>query len=134
MLDVSIAKGWVIVPMNARMRKTQVGMKNMSPFAMMCYENSEEEKYEKGEEENKQESTTPDDEERKVDPGTVRNTEEPQGIPLTQLYVREVFTTGIMSDWAMSMIEDNMATLRAQDRFSHGENPQSMGKKRKVIM
>ena len=79
---------------------------------MMCYENSEEEKYEKGEEENKQESKTPDDEERKVDPGTVRNTEEPQGIPLTQLYVREAFTTGIMSDWAMSMIEDNMATLR----------------------
>ena len=40
----------------------------------MCYENSEEEKYENGEEENKQESKNPDDEERKVDPGTVRNT------------------------------------------------------------
>ena len=48
---------------------------------MMCYENSEEEKYEKGEEENKQESKNPDDEERKVDPGTARNTEEPQGTP-----------------------------------------------------
>ena len=38
---------------------------------MMCYENSEEEKYENGEEENKQESKNPDDDERKVDPGTV---------------------------------------------------------------
>ena len=45
---------------------------------MMCYE---DEKYEKGEEENKQESKNPEDEERKVDPGTARNTEEPQGIP-----------------------------------------------------
>ena len=26
-------KGWVIMQMNARMRKTQVGMKNMSPLA-----------------------------------------------------------------------------------------------------
>ena len=49
---------------------------------MMCYENSEKEKYENGEEENKQESKNPDDHERKVDPGTVRNSEEPQGIPL----------------------------------------------------
>ena len=51
---------------------------------MMCYENSEEEKYENGEEENKEESKNPDDDERKVDPGTARNTEEPQGIPLMQ--------------------------------------------------
>ena len=56
---------------------------------MMCYENNEAEKYENGEEENKQESKNPNDEERKVDPGTV-NTEEPQGIPLTQSYVRDV--------------------------------------------
>ena len=79
---------------------------------MMCYENSEEEKYEKGEEENKQESKNPDDEERKVDSGIVRNTEEPQGIPLTQLCVRDTFMTGITSDWAMNMIEDNVATPR----------------------
>ena len=45
---------------------------------MMCYENSEEEKYEKGEEENKQESKNNDDDERNVDPGAVRNTEEPK--------------------------------------------------------
>ena len=43
----------------------------------MCYEN---EKYEKGEEENIPKSKNPDDEERKVDPGIVTNTEEPQGI------------------------------------------------------
>ena len=44
-------------------------------FAMMCFENSEEEKYENGEEENKQKPKNPDDDERKVDPGTARNTE-----------------------------------------------------------
>ena len=81
-------------------------------FAMMCYENSEEEKYENGEEENKQESKNPDADERKVDPGIARNTEEPQGTPLTQLYVSNVFTSGITSEWAMSMTEDNMATTR----------------------
>ena len=51
-------------------------------FAMMCYENSEEEKKENGDDKNKQESKNPEDDERKVDPGTARNTEEPQGIPL----------------------------------------------------
>ena len=46
---------------------------------MMCYENSEEEKYENGEEENKQESKNPDDNERKVDLeqlGTLKNPKE----------------------------------------------------------
>ena len=78
----------------------------------MCCENSEEEKYENGEEENKQESKSPDDDERKVDPGTARNTEEPQGILLTQLYIGNVFMTGIMSEWAMSTINDNLETPR----------------------
>ena len=45
---------------------------------MMCYENSEEGKYENGEEENKQESKNPYDYKRKVDPGTTRNTEQPK--------------------------------------------------------
>ena len=58
-------------------------------FAMMCYENSEEEKYENGEEENEQESKNPDDDETKVGSGTARNTEEPQGFPLMQSYVVE---------------------------------------------
>ena len=79
---------------------------------MTCYENSEEEKYENGEGQNKQESKNPDDDERKVDPGTARNTEEPQGTPLVQSYVSNIFTTGITCEWAMSMIEDNLATLR----------------------
>ena len=94
-----------------RNEKETSGNEKYVTFAMMCCENSEEEKYENGEEENKQESKNPDDE-RKVDPGTARNTEEPQGIPLTQSYVSNVFTTGIMSEWAMSMIEDNLATPR----------------------
>ena len=77
---------------------------------MMCYENNEEEKFENGEEENKQESKNPDDDEGKVDAGTAWNSEEPQGIPLMQSYVSNVFTTGIMSEWGMSMIEDDLAT------------------------
>ena len=32
MLDVSTVKRWVIMPMSTRMRKTQVGMKNISPL------------------------------------------------------------------------------------------------------
>ena len=58
---------------------------------MMCCENSEEEKYENGEEENKQESKNPDDDERRVDPGTARNTEEPRGTPLMQLVEHSFF-------------------------------------------
>ena len=76
---------------------------------MMCYE---DEKYEKREEENKQESKNPDDEERKVDTGTARTTEEPQGILHSQSCIREAFTTGIPIDWAMSTIEDNLANQR----------------------
>ena len=58
---------------------------------MMCYENSEDEKNENGGEENKQESKNSEADERKVDPGTVRNTEEPQGTPPMQSYVSNVF-------------------------------------------
>ena len=95
----------------------------------MCYENSEEEKYENGEEKNKPESKNPGDDERKVDPGTARNTEEPHGIPLTQSYVSDVSMTRIMSDWAMStMMEDNLATPREPNMVQDGENPQRMDK------
>ena len=37
-----------------------------------------------------QESKNPDDEEREVDPGTPRNTEDPQGIPLMQSYISDI--------------------------------------------
>ena len=57
---------------------------------------------------------------KKVDPGTARSTEEPQGIPLMQSYISNIFMTGIMSEWAMSTIEDNLETLRDQSRFEHG--------------
>ena len=55
-----------------------------------------------------------DDDERKVDPGTASNTEDPQGTPLMlmQLYISNIFTAGIMSEWAMSTIEDNLETPR----------------------
>ena len=79
-------------------------------FAMTCYENSEDDKNEDWDDENKQESKNPEDDERNVDPGTTRNTEEPQGTPLTQSYVSNIFMTGIMNEWAMSTIEDNSAT------------------------
>ena len=78
--------------------KNSSGNEKHVTFAMMCYENSEEEKYENGEEENKQESKNPDDDERKVDPGTARNTEEPQGIPLMQSYISDIVMTGITND------------------------------------
>ena len=88
--------------------------------AMMHFENSEEEKYENGEEENKQESKNPDDDERKVDPGIARNTEEPQGIPLMQLCVSNIFMTGITGEWVMSTIEDNLETPRELCSVQHG--------------
>ena len=115
-----------------RNEKNSGGDDKHGTFAMTCYENSEEEKYGNGEEENKQESKNPDDNERKVDPGSTRNTEEPQGIPLTQLYVSNVFMTGIMSEWVMSMIEDNLETLRVTssvrawiESSKHGEDDKS---------
>ena len=98
-------------------------------FAMMCYENSEDHKNGNGDDENKQESKNPKDDERNVGSGTARNTEEPQGTPLTQSYVSDIFTTGIMNEWAVSMIEDNLATPRVP---SSGWNLQSMENTRKV--
>ena len=60
-----------------------------------------------GDGENKLESKNSEDDERKVGPGTPRNTEEPQGTPPTQLYV---IMTQVTNEWAMSTIEDNSAT------------------------
>ena len=79
---------------------------------MMCYEDTEEDRNGNGDDENKQESKTPKDDERKVGPGTARNTEEPQGTPLTQLYISNIFMTQVMNEWVMSTIEDNSATPR----------------------
>ena len=96
---------------------------------MMCYENTEEEKNGNGDDENKQESKHPEDDERKVDPGAASNTEEPQGTPLMQLYISNVFMTEIMNEWAMSTIEDNSASPRVPrsvrvwiESSKHGED------------
>ena len=70
------------------------------------------EKNENGGEDNKQESKNPDDDERNIDSGRARNTEEPQGAPLTQSYISNVFMTGITNEWVMSTIEDNLETPR----------------------
>ena len=112
--------------------KNSSGDDKHDTFAMMCYENSEEEKYENGEEENKQESKNPDDDERKGAPGTARNTEESQGSLLTQSYVSNVFMTGITSVWVMSTIEDKLATpmvtssvLAWEESSKHGEDKKS---------
>ena len=102
--DVSNVKSWVIMQTNCKNDKETSGNEKHVTFAMMCCENSEEE--------NKQESKNPDDDERKVDPGTARTTEEPQGIPLMQSYVGNIFMTRITSEWVMSMIEENLATPR----------------------
>ena len=45
---------------------------------MTCYEDNEDDKNGNGDSENKQESKNPEDDERKVGPGTIRNTEEPK--------------------------------------------------------
>ena len=82
---------------------------------MMCYENSEDDTNGNRDDENKQDSKNPEADERKVGPG-----EEPQGTPLMQLYISNVFTTGIMNEWAMSTIEDNLATPRVPSQLKHG--------------
>ena len=97
---------------DCRNKKDSSGDDKHGTFTMTCYENSEEEKNENGEEENEQKSKNSDDGERNVDPRTARNTEEPQRTPLMQSYVSNVFMTGITSEWVMSTIEDNSATLR----------------------
>ena len=84
---------------------------NNETFAMTCYENTEDDKNGNGDGENNQESKNPEDYERKVGPGTPRNTEEPQETPLTQSYI---FMTQVMNEWAMITIEDNSATPRVQ--------------------
>ena len=101
-------------------------------FAMTCYEDTEDDKNGNGDDENKQESKNPEDYERKVGPGTPRNTEEPQGTPMTQSYVSNVFTTQVMNEWAMSTIEDNSATpkvpssVRAwMESSKHGQDEKS---------
>ena len=99
---------------------------------MTCYENSEDDKNGNGDDENKQESKNPEDYERKVCPGTAKNTEEPQGIPLMQSYVSNVFMTGITNELAMSTIDDNSATPRFpssdqawMESSKHGEDEKS---------
>ena len=47
-----------------------------------------------------------------LDPRTARNTEEPQGTPLTKSYISNIFMTGIKDEWVMRTIEDSLATLR----------------------
>ena len=74
---------------------------------MTCFKDGEDDKNENGDDENKFESKNSEDHERKVGPGTPRNTKEPQGTPPTQPYVS---TTQVTNEWAMSTIEDNSAT------------------------
>ena len=79
---------------------------------MSCYEDTEDDKNGNGDNENKQKSKNSEDDERNVGPGTARRTEEPQGIPLTQSYISNVFMTHVTNEWAMSTIEYHSATLR----------------------
>ena len=76
---------------------------------MTCYEDAEDDKNENGDGENKFESKNSEDYERKVGPGTPRNTEEHQGTPPTQSYVS---MTQVTNKWAICTIEDNSATPR----------------------
>ena len=76
---------------------------------MTCFEDEEDDKNENGDDENKFEAKNSEDDERKVGPGTPRNTKEPQGTPPMQSYVS---TTQVTNEWAISTIENNSATPR----------------------
>ena len=89
--------------------KESSGDDNNETFAMTCYEDTEDDENENGDGENKLEPKNPEADERKVGPGTPRNTEEPQGTPPTQSYV---FTTQVTKEWEMSTIEDKSETPR----------------------
>ena len=99
---------------------------------MTCYEDTEDDQNGNGDDENKQESKNPEDDERKVGPGTPRNTEEPQQAPLTQSYVSNIFTTQVTNKWAMSTIEDNSATPREPSSVQAWMETSNMEKTRKV--
>ena len=87
--------------------KESSGGGNNETFAMTCFEDEEDDKNENGDDENKFEAKNSEDDERKVGPGTPRNTMEPQRTPPTQT---NVFTTQVTNEWAMSTIENNSAT------------------------
>ena len=89
--------------------KESSGGGNNETFAMTCFEDEEDDKNENGDDENKIEAKNSEDDERKVGPGTPRNTMEPQRTPPTQT---NVFTTQVTNEWAMSTIENNSATPR----------------------
>ena len=89
--------------------KESSGGGNNETFAMTCFEDEEDDKNENGDDENKFEGKNSEDNERKVGPGTPRNTKEPQRTPPTQT---NVFMTQVTNEWAMSTIENNSATPR----------------------
>ena len=76
---------------------------------MTCYEDAEDDKNENGDGETKLESKNSEDDERKVGPGTPRNTEEPQGTPPMQSYLS---TAQVSNKWVMSSIGHKSATRR----------------------
>ena len=101
-------------------------------FAMTCYEDTEEDKNGNEDDENTQESKNPEDYEVNVGPGTAWNTEEPQGTPLMQSYISNVFTTQVRNKWVMSTIEYILATPRVTssvlawiESSKHGEDEKS---------
>ena len=89
--------------------KESSGDGNNETFAMTWYKDAEDDKYENGDGESKLESKHSEDDERKMGPGTPRNTEKPQGPPPTQSYIS---TTQVTNEWVMSTIEDNSAIPR----------------------
>ena len=74
---------------------------------MTCFEDGEDDKNENGDDENKFESKNSEDDERKVGPGTPRNTKELLGTPPTRSYVS---MTQVTNEWAKITIEDTAAT------------------------
>ena len=76
--------------------KESSGGGNNETFAMTCFEDEEDDKNENGDDENKIEAKNSEDDERKVGPGTPRNTMEPQRTPPTQT---NVFTTQVTNEY-----------------------------------
>ena len=89
MLDVSGMVYWVIMQTSARMARSQMGMIIMTPLPRCVMRTVKKRNMRMGKTK-KQESKNPEDDEKEMDPGTAKSTENPQGAPLTHLYVHNI--------------------------------------------
>ena len=103
-LDTSSVESWVTMQMSARMTENQVGMERMTLLPFCVMRTLKMIKMGVGIMETSKNQRIQNMMKQKVGPGTDRNTEEPQGTPLTQSYVSSVFMTQVMNEWAMTVL------------------------------